>query len=403
MGGNPVSNQRGPEKTCVSERGWGRKKGIRRYPFNTPGYVFSQGSSEFPDSHGRAPFLTQVGPRSRDPTIGSDPASDEEEEEEGLVFLTMTLHILGSVSIRLALHEMRRSARLAGKDQASSSSSGSVGTKTQKKKEKKKERRRVPSPPSPSPSPSPSPAPIPASTQAGSAWEVSAALAHLRKADPLLGPVLDRFGPPTGLVPGGRRSREGETTTTTTTAFASLARAVVGQQLSPAAAATIHSRFVALCEGGEGGGGVDPGTVADLPVGALREAGLSGRKANYLQDLAGHFLDGRLSDGRLASSTDSNLRASLTAVRGVGPWTCDMFLMFTLGRADILPVGDLGVRKGMAALQGMGAGAGTRGLPSPGRMEELAAKWAPYRSVGSWYMWRLADEVKTKTKAKGRK
>lgn len=315
----------------------------------------------------------------------------------------MTLHILGSVSIRLALHEMRRSARLAGKDQASSSSSGSVGTKTQKKKEKKKERRRVPSPPSPSPSPSPSPAPIPASTQAGSAWEVSAALAHLRKADPLLGPVLDRFGPPTGLVPGGRRSREGETTTTTTTAFASLARAVVGQQLSPAAAATIHSRFVALCEGGEGGGGVDPGTVADLPVGALREAGLSGRKANYLQDLAGHFLDGRLSDGRLASSTDSNLRASLTAVRGVGPWTCDMFLMFTLGRADILPVGDLGVRKGMAALQGMGAGAGTRGLPSPGRMEELAAKWAPYRSVGSWYMWRLADEVKTKTKAKGRK
>ena len=75
MGGNPVSNQRGPEKTCVSERGWGRKKGIRRYPFNTPGYVFSQGSSEFPDSHGRAPFLTQVGPRSRDPTIGSDPAS----------------------------------------------------------------------------------------------------------------------------------------------------------------------------------------------------------------------------------------------------------------------------------------------------------------------------------------
>ena len=249
-----------------------------------------------------------------------------------------------------------------------------------------------------------SPAPIPASTQAGSAWEVSAALAHLRKADPLLGPVLDRFGPPTGLVPGGRRSREGETTTTTTTAFASLARAVVGQQLSPAAASTIHSRFVALCEGGDGGGGgggVDPGTVADLPVGALREAGLSGRKADYLQDLAGHFLDGRLSDGRLASSTDSNLRASLTAVRGVGPWTCDMFLMFTLGRADILPLGDLGVRKGMAALHGMGAGAG--GLPSPGRMEELAAKWAPYRSVGSWYMWRLADEVKTKTKAKGRK
>lgn len=306
---------------------------------------------------------------------------------------------------------MRRSARLAGKDQASSSS-GSVGTKKKtqkKKKEKKKERRRVqPPPPSPSPSqsPSPSPAPIPASTQAGSAWDVSAALAHLRRADPLLGPVLDRFGPPTGLVPGGRRSREGETTTTTTattTAFASLARAVVGQQLSPAAAATIHSRFVALCEeggdGGGGGGGVDPGTVADLPVGALREAGLSGRKVDYLQDLAGHFLDGRLSDGRLASSTDSNLRATLTAVRGVGPWTCDMFLMFTLGRADILPVGDLGVRKGMAALHGMG----TRGLPSPGRMEELAAKWAPYRSVGSWYMWRLADEVKTKTKAKGRK
>ena len=114
----------------------------------------------------------------------------------------------------------------------------------------------------------------------------------------------------------------------------------------------------------------------------LRTAGLSKQKASYLLDLARAFLEGDLE--QLHDISDEELRSKLLAIKGVGPWTVDMFAIFTLHRPDILPVGDLGVRKGMQAYFGLKA------LPTASRMEQLAAPWKPFRSVATWYMWQRA-------------
>ncbi|MCA9674088.1 MAG: DNA-3-methyladenine glycosylase 2 family protein, partial [Myxococcales bacterium] len=122
------------------------------------------------------------------------------------------------------------------------------------------------------------------------------------------------------------------------------------------------------------------------PVARLRTAGVSGAKAAALHDLAAHFDDGRLRPRRLLAAGDDDVRAALLPVRGIGPWSIDMFLIFALGRPDILPVGDLGVRRGMQRHFRL------RGLPDEARMTRLAAPWRPFRSVGAWYMWRLVEE-----------
>jgi DNA-3-methyladenine glycosylase II len=201
------------------------------------------------------------------------------------------------------------------------------------------------------------------------AGELDHAVRHLRGADPRLAPVIDRHGVPP-LVP-------------TRDPFHALARAIVYQQLSGKAAATIFAR---LCQLYPGGRFPRPPALAATPVARLRGAGVSAAKAAALRDLAAHFADGRVRAARLRRGDDAAVRDALLPVRGIGDWTVDMFLIFGLRRLDILPVGDLGVRKGMQRHFRL------RGLPTPARMETLAETWRPYRSVGSYYMWRLLDE-----------
>lgn len=172
----------------------------------------------------------------------------------------------------------------------------------------------------------------------------------------------------------------------TTNAFGSLSRAIVYQQLAGAAAATIHGRFVAIY--GERRGYPTPDEVLATPLATLRAAGLSNQKASYLLDLAAHFADGRVTSRRLARMTDDEIVAALVPIKGIGRWTVDMFLLFGLNRPDVLPTGDLGVQHGMRVHFGL------RAAPKPVRMIELAESWRPYRSIGSWYMWRAYEDAR---------
>jgi DNA-3-methyladenine glycosylase II len=196
----------------------------------------------------------------------------------------------------------------------------------------------------------------------------SPALRHLTAADPRLVPLIERHGPPT-YAP----TRE---------PVLSLARAIVHQQLSGKAAATIWGRVLDLYPRRR----FPPArAIALTPDAKLRAAGLSAAKAAALKDLARHVVEKRLVPSRLPAATDEEIAAMLLPVRGIGPWSVDMFLMFALARPDVLPVGDLGVRKGMQRHFRL------RALPEPDRMQELAGPWRPFRSVGAWYMWRLLE------------
>jgi DNA-3-methyladenine glycosylase II len=201
-----------------------------------------------------------------------------------------------------------------------------------------------------------------------SAIDWGPAIQHLRAVDGKLGPMIERHGHPT-IAP-------------TTNAVHSLARSIVSQQLSVRAADTIWGRFVALYPGAKF---PTPTAILATPDAALRGAGLSGAKAAALKDLARHVVDRKLVPARLPKATDAEVAAMLLPVRGIGPWSVDMFLMFALARLDVLPVGDLGIRKGMQRHFGL------RTLPEPDRMTRLAAPWRPYRSVAAWYMWRLLE------------
>jgi DNA-3-methyladenine glycosylase II len=170
----------------------------------------------------------------------------------------------------------------------------------------------------------------------------------------------------------------------TSNAFQSLSRAIVYQQLAGAAAATIHRRFVALF--GRRTGYPTPDEVLAMPLRRLRGAGLSKQKASYLLDLAAHFADGRVTARRLARLSDEQIALALVPIKGIGRWTVDMFLLFGLNRPDVLPTGDLGVQHGMRAFFGLAS------PPRPAAMIELAAAWRPYRSIGSWYMWRAYED-----------
>lgn len=165
------------------------------------------------------------------------------------------------------------------------------------------------------------------------------------------------------------------------THFEFLARAIVGQQLSGKAAQTIFDRVRALA----GRRRLAPGLVLALPDERLRAAGLSRQKLASLRDLATHAQDGRLPVERLHHLDDADILRNLVQVRGIGTWTVQMFLMFRLGRPDVLPVSDLGVRKGVQLAYRL------RALPPPRRVETIGASWTPYRTIASWYLWRLLD------------
>ncbi|GLJ20236.1 hypothetical protein SUGI_0367290 [Cryptomeria japonica] len=163
-------------------------------------------------------------------------------------------------------------------------------------------------------------------------------------------------------------------------AFQSLVRSIVYQQLATKAAASIHNRLVSLCEGENS---VIPETISKLSAAEMRKIGISERKASYIHDLASNFMSGVLSDSLIFEMDDASLISSLTAVKGIGVWSVHMFMIFALHRPDVLPVGDLGVRKGFQKLYGL------KDLPTPAQMEDLSNSWRPYRSIGSWYMWRI--------------
>lgn len=161
--------------------------------------------------------------------------------------------------------------------------------------------------------------------------------------------------------------------------FDSLVGAVISQQLSTKAAATIRARVLALMPQ------LTPKSLLAVPVSDLRAAGLSGQKAAYLRDLAERVLDGRLDLHRLRDLTDEEVIEVIVAVKGFGRWTAQMFLMFSLHRPDVLPTGDLGIVKGFQNVLGM------KSRPSVRTMERTAKLWQPYRSVACWYLWRTLE------------
>jgi 3-methyladenine DNA glycosylase/8-oxoguanine DNA glycosylase len=166
--------------------------------------------------------------------------------------------------------------------------------------------------------------------------------------------------------------------------FSALARAIVYQQLSGKAAATIYGRFSELFDTGV----PDARSASALTMAELRSVGLSQNKALAIQDLAIKSLDGSLaSRHRIARMKDAEVIENLVQVRGIGTWTAQMLLIFNLGRADILPAADLGVQKGVQAVYRM------KTLPPPGAVVLRTRHLAPFRSAASWYFWRAADTV----------
>jgi DNA-3-methyladenine glycosylase II len=165
--------------------------------------------------------------------------------------------------------------------------------------------------------------------------------------------------------------------------FTSLARSIAYQQLSGKAAGTIYGRFEALFEDNV----PSAGAVVNLPLQTLRSVGLSNNKSLAIIDLAEHTCSGNLPGPRkMAAMSDEAIISNLTRVRGIGPWTVQMHLIFSLGRPDIMPATDLGIQKGIQHTYGLDS------LPKPDKVLEVTQHLAPYRSVASWYFWRVVDD-----------
>jgi len=202
------------------------------------------------------------------------------------------------------------------------------------------------------------------------------ALEHLRAADDVMARLIDEHGPLD--IEARRRDRPAD-------AYGALLRSIVGQQLSTAAARTIYGRMIALFDGKA----PSPQQLLDADPDAIRAAGLSRPKIAYLRSLAEHVLSGELELDRLGELSDEEVTRDVTAVKGLGRWTADMFLIFHLGRPDVLPVGDLGVRRAVERLYGLET------LPSAEELERLGERWRPYRSLASLYLWHSLDNVPT--------
>jgi DNA-3-methyladenine glycosylase II len=200
-------------------------------------------------------------------------------------------------------------------------------------------------------------------------------LAHLQRSDPVLAGLIAAVGP-LGSAREGRPDREDH--------YGALVRAITGQQLSVLAARAIYGRLT------ERFGGRTPTPqeiLADDPEELRAAAGLSRAKVSYLRSLAEHVLGGELELGRMSQLSDEEVTAELVAVKGLGVWTAHMFLMFHLERPDVLPVGDLGIRRAIELAYGLD------GLPDAETMERIAEPWRPHRTLACRYLWRsLANE-----------
>ncbi|HMN20094.1 MAG TPA: DNA-3-methyladenine glycosylase 2 family protein [Ottowia sp.] len=193
------------------------------------------------------------------------------------------------------------------------------------------------------------------------------ACTHLARRDRVLRRLIPRFG-------DARLESRGD-------AFVTLARSIVGQQISVRAAQSVWDRFAALSRR------LTPAAVLRLKVDDMRAAGLSARKVEYLVDLALHFDAGKIHVARWAGMDDEAIIAELVAIRGIGRWTAEMFLIFHLLRPDVLPLDDVGLIKGISQNYFSGEPV------SRSEAREVAEGWAPWRSVATWYMWRSLDPL----------
>jgi len=198
------------------------------------------------------------------------------------------------------------------------------------------------------------------------------AMEHLLGADPVLGQLVEEQG----SLDEQERSRGRPAD-----AYGALVRSIVGQQLSTKAARTIYERLTGLYDGTT----PTPQQLIDTDPDDLRAVGLSRAKASYLRSLAEHVVSGELELDRLTDLPDDEVSEQLTAVKGLGQWTAHMFLIFHLHRPDVLPVGDLGVRRAVELAYGL------EGLPTPAELEQIAEPWRPHRSLASLYLWRSLD------------
>jgi DNA-3-methyladenine glycosylase II len=197
------------------------------------------------------------------------------------------------------------------------------------------------------------------------------ALKHLSRADKTLARLIKRVGPCT-MKPHQRRSP-----------FVALVTAVTHQQLNGTAAKTILKRFLMLYPGKRFPA---PEDVLATPDEQMRGAGLSGAKVAAIKDIAAKTVTGIVPTSRAVTKmSNEEILTCLTGVRGVGPWTVEMLLMFTLAREDVLPVTDYGVRKGFALTYGW------KELPRPKELLEYGERWKPYRSIAAWYLWRALE------------
>jgi len=201
------------------------------------------------------------------------------------------------------------------------------------------------------------------------------AISHLRQCDDRLGEWIDRVGVLKLPAPEAREP------------YVALLETIAHQQLAGAAARSIWARVVGLFEDGV----LCPRRLADMPEEHLRSAGLSRSKALAMREICTRVNAGKIPDAaQIRQMSDADIYAQLMEIRGVGSWTVDMLMMFTLCRPDIMPVTDYGVRKGFQVLYRK------RKLPSPKQLEKFSEKWRPHRSVAALYLWRIADTAKKK-------
>jgi DNA-3-methyladenine glycosylase II len=200
--------------------------------------------------------------------------------------------------------------------------------------------------------------------------EVAAARRHLRRCDATLRAVIDAVGPFTLRLERDR--------------FRMLVRSIISQQISGKAARSIRMRLEALLKPGR----VDPESVARLSTAQLRSVGLSPQKAAYLHDLAAKVASGEVRLQRVAHAPDAEAIEELTQIKGIGVWTAQMFLMFSLGRLDVFPHDDLGIRSALRRLYQLPE------LPDKVTSYQIAAPWRPYATIASWYCWRSHEVEK---------
>jgi DNA-3-methyladenine glycosylase II len=193
---------------------------------------------------------------------------------------------------------------------------------------------------------------------------VSAAVDHLRRADPVLSLIIEQVG----SYSLKRRPEK----------FQALVRAIIFQQLAGKAAQSIYERFVGLFPSTRF---PSPAGVLEVGEADLRRIGLSRQKTAYIRDLASHIVAGTLSFQRFPRMDDEEIIAELTRVKGIGRWTAEMFLIFNLGRPDVLPVDDLGIRNGVMRAYGL------EKPPRAAELRQLGEPWRPYRTVATWYIW----------------